>query len=32
LSNLQMPSLKAVIGFFVGGLIMTHLILPLIYN
>lgn len=32
LSNLQVPSLKAVIGFFVGGLIMAHLILPLIFN
>lgn len=28
LANLQMPSLVAVIGFFVGGLIMTFLILP----
>ena len=28
LSNLQLPSLIAVIGFFAGGLIMTHLILP----
>ena len=31
LSNLQLPSLIAVIGFFVGGLIMTHLIFPLIF-
>ncbi|UTW61872.1 YeeE/YedE family protein [bacterium SCSIO 12741] len=30
LSNLQWPSLVAVIGFFVGGLIMTHLLLPVI--
>ncbi|MCG5643385.1 YeeE/YedE family protein [Flavobacteriaceae bacterium LSUCC0859] len=30
LSNLQLPSLVAVIGFFVGGLLMTHLILPYI--
>lgn len=30
LSNLQLPSLKAVIGFFIGGLIMAHFILPLI--
>ncbi|HCX22598.1 MAG: YeeE/YedE family protein [Flammeovirgaceae bacterium] len=30
LSNLQLPSLIAVVGFFIGGLIMTHLILPLI--
>jgi len=32
LSNLQLPSLIAVIGFFVGGLIMTFLILPSILN
>jgi len=31
LSDLQIPSLVAVIGFFVGGLIMTHLIYPLIF-
>lgn len=31
LSNLQLPSLIAVIGFFVGGLIMTHLIFPLLF-
>lgn len=31
LSNLQIPSLKAVIGFFIGGLIMAHLLLPLIF-
>lgn len=30
LSNLQLPSLVAVIGFFIGGLIMTHLFLPFI--
>lgn len=30
LSNLQIPSLIAVVGFFIGGLIMTHLILPYI--
>ncbi|OWY23054.1 YeeE/YedE family protein [Sphingobacteriales bacterium UPWRP_1] len=28
LSNLQLPSLIAVIGFFIGGLLMTHLLLP----
>lgn len=28
LSNLQIPSLIAVIGFFIGGLIMTWLIMP----
>lgn len=31
LSNLQLPSLVAVIGFFAGGLIMTHFLLPLIF-
>ncbi|RVT98437.1 YeeE/YedE family protein [Mucilaginibacter limnophilus] len=31
LSNLQLPSLWAVIGFIAGGLIMTHLLLPLIF-
>lgn len=31
LSNLQIPSLIAVIGFFIGGLVMTHFILPLIF-
>lgn len=31
LSNLQVPSLVAVIGFFLGGLVMTHLLLPLIF-
>ncbi|NLR93653.1 MULTISPECIES: YeeE/YedE family protein [Flammeovirga] len=30
LSNLQLPSLIAVIGYFIGGLIMTWLILPFI--
>lgn len=30
LSNLQIPSLVAVVGFFIGGLIMTHLLLPII--
>jgi uncharacterized membrane protein YedE/YeeE len=30
LSNLQLASLLAVIGFFIGGLIMTHFIYPLI--
>jgi len=28
LSNLQLPSLIAVVGFFIGGLIVTHLLLP----
>ena len=31
LSNLQLPSLKAVIGFFIGGLIMSHFVLPLLF-
>lgn len=31
LSDLQIPSLIAVIGFFAGGLIMTFLIMPLIF-
>jgi len=31
ISNLQLPSLIAVIGFFAGGLAMTHLIFPLIF-
>jgi len=31
LSNLQLPSLIAVIGFFIGGLTMIHLIFPLIF-
>lgn len=31
LSSLQRPSLIAVIGFFAGGLIMVHLIYPLIF-
>ena len=30
LSNLQLPSLIAVIGFFIGGLLVTHLIIPFI--
>lgn len=31
LSNLQVPSLIAVIGFFIGGLIMVHVLYPLIF-
>lgn len=31
LSNLQLPSLLAVTGFFIGGLIMIHLLFPLIF-
>ncbi|MDZ4846998.1 MAG: YeeE/YedE thiosulfate transporter family protein [Chitinophagales bacterium] len=32
LSNLQLPSLISVIGFFIGGLVMTHLLYPLIFK
>lgn len=32
LSSLQLPSLIAVIGFFIGGLIMTWIIFPLIFG
>lgn len=32
LSNLQLPSLIAVIGFFIGGLFTTHVLLPLIFS
>lgn len=32
LSTLQLPSLIAVIGFFIGGLIMSWLLLPLFFN
>lgn len=32
ISNLQRQSLKAVIGFFVGGLIMAHFIFPLLFS
>ncbi|MBX2840677.1 MAG: YeeE/YedE family protein [Flammeovirgaceae bacterium] len=31
LSDLQIPSLIAVVGFFIGGLIMTHFLLPIIF-
>jgi uncharacterized membrane protein YedE/YeeE len=30
LSNLQLPSLVAVIGFFIGGILMAHFLLPII--
>jgi uncharacterized membrane protein YedE/YeeE len=30
LSNLQVPSLIAVVGFFIGGLLMTWLVLPIL--
>jgi uncharacterized protein len=32
LSNLQWPSLVAVIGFFAGGLLVTHFLLPILFN
>lgn len=32
LSNFQLPSLIAVVGFFIGGLVMTHLIFPLLFK
>ena len=32
LSNLQLPSFVAVVGFFIGGLLMAHLLLPVIFN
>jgi len=32
LSNFQLPSLIAVIGFFIGGLVMVHLLFPLIFS
>ena len=32
LSDLQLPSLVAVVGFFIGGLLMTHLLFPIIFN
>lgn len=32
LSDLQLASLIAVIGFFIGGLIMTHLLYPIILS
>lgn len=31
LSNLQLPSLVAVIGFFIGGLVMTWVLIPIIF-
>lgn len=32
LSNLQIPSLIAVVGFFIGGLTMVHVLMPIIFN
>lgn len=31
LANLQLPSLVAVIGFFIGGLVVTHLLYPILF-
>ncbi|HMR18994.1 MAG TPA: YeeE/YedE thiosulfate transporter family protein [Sphingobacterium sp.] len=31
LSNLEWPSLVAVVGFFIGGLVMVHILFPLIF-
>jgi len=31
LSNFQLPSLVAVIGFFIGSLLMTHVFFPFIF-
>lgn len=31
ISNLQLPSLIATVGFFIGGLTMVHLLFPLIF-
>lgn len=31
LSNFQLPSLLAVVGFFIGGLLMSHVLFPLIF-
>jgi uncharacterized protein len=32
LSNLQLPSLVAVIGFFLGGLVATFVVLPVVLS
>lgn len=32
LSNFQLPSLVAVVGFFIGGLLMTHFFFPFLFN
>ncbi len=31
LSDLQLPSLIAVVGFFIGGLVMIHILFPIIF-
>jgi uncharacterized integral membrane protein len=30
MASFQLPSLLAVLGFFAGGLLMTHFLLPLV--
>jgi len=32
LSNLQLPSLTAVVGFFIGGLFTTHILFPYLFK
>ncbi len=32
LSNLQIPSLIAVVGFFIGGLLMVHVLFPILFS
>ena len=32
LSDLQLPSLISVVGFFIGGLVFVHLVLPSLFN
>ena len=32
LSNLQVPSLVSVIGFFIGGLFITHVVFPFLFS
>lgn len=31
ISNLQVPSILAVVGFFIGGIIMTYFLLPVLF-
>jgi uncharacterized protein len=32
MAQLQLPSLLSTVGFFIGGLILTHLLFPIIVN
>ena len=32
MANLQIPSLLATVGFFIGGLVTTFLILPMLFS